>query len=747
MQIFIMNQKYSQIPWFLFMAIFLFSCQSEPPFSAGTEEFVLPEGLSIQLIAAEPLLNSPVALAFDERSRIWAVELPGYMRDIDGSEEEKRDGKIVLLTDKNGDGIMDKRRVILDGLQAPRTLLHVYGGLLYNDGPALWWTPLNGLKPGKKVLVDSMYIRGGNIEHQPNGLLYNLDNWIYSACSNVRYRRKNGKWLREATAFRGQWGLSADKKGRLYYNNNSLPIATDYALPNQLTQNPYQKVRYGLNQAIATSKELYPYQATSVNRGYSEGVLDSTGKVKAFTSACSPLYFTGDKLGGSYSLPDAIFVCAPEANLIKCYLDFPDFTLQDKHRALPHPEFEETEFLISKDETFRPINLYNAPDGSLYVLDLRKGIIQHRAYMTSYLREKILEKGLDSIHSRGRIYRISKEEFQDIRLKDYARLSEAEWVDLLESGNHYEKILAQKHLVAKPSEKLISRLQNLALTPNFPALRTLEGMGFLEKENIPEIDELSAAEYFDGDFLAACQELNVDSLMVKYGDPSIHFPGSRWNHIQVILRLGQSSFKGSQELLIKTIDRGATKDPILCEALISGIRGEEEEWLKISRERWPKDSLTKLLEEVLENKKDQDIQAPQLPSQKTHDVRTAGMAIYQQHCSACHGMDGRGKEQLAPPLLNSEYVGGSKDQLILLLLNGMKGPLTVNGKRYEMNAVMPGLKDNPEISDQDIADLIIFLRNSFSFSSTYVPKQQVTKWRSFSEDRMEPFTEDELKKF
>ena len=63
--------------------------------------------------------------------------------------------------------------------------------------------------------------------------------------------------------------------------------------------------------------------------------------------------------------------------------------------------------MISKDESFRPVSLYNAPDGSLYVLDLRKGVIQHRAYMTSYLREKILKKRLDTINGKGRIYRVA----------------------------------------------------------------------------------------------------------------------------------------------------------------------------------------------------------------------------------------------------------------------------------------------------------------------------------------------------
>jgi mono/diheme cytochrome c family protein len=81
------------------------------------------------------------------------------------------------------------------------------------------------------------------------------------------------------------------------------------------------------------------------------------------------------------------------------------------------------------------------------------------------------------------------------------------------------------------------------------------------------------------------------------------------------------------------------------------------------------------------------------------------------------------------------------------MLNGLKGPVTVNGKRYEMNAVMPGIKNNPELSDKDIADLLVFLRNSFSFSSTYVSEEDVAKWRAVTQDREELFTEEELKQY
>ena len=216
--------KFILFPFILSCICWIASCTQKENtpilFDTSTDEFILPDGFAIKTIAAEPILRAPVALSFDSKNRIWAAELTGYMRDIDGSDEEIPDGRIVLLEDENKDGITDKRTVVIDNLQTPRTLLHAYGGLLYNDGASLYWAKLEDKKVSSRVLVDSLYVVGGNIEHQPNGLLYHLDNWIYSANSKTRYRLKNGQWLREATTFRGQWGISSDPDGRLFYNNN-----------------------------------------------------------------------------------------------------------------------------------------------------------------------------------------------------------------------------------------------------------------------------------------------------------------------------------------------------------------------------------------------------------------------------------------------------------------------------------------------------------------------------------------------
>ncbi len=159
--------------------------------------FRLEEGFTIQTVAAEPQVSTPVAMTFDRRGRMWVAEMTGYMPDTVGTGEDIPNGKIVILEDINGDGAADTRTVFLDSLVLPRALAIVGNGLLVAEPPRLWYVEIINDKPGRRTLVDSLYTEGGNVEHQPNGLLRAMDNWIYSAKSSKRYRLENGQWKKK----------------------------------------------------------------------------------------------------------------------------------------------------------------------------------------------------------------------------------------------------------------------------------------------------------------------------------------------------------------------------------------------------------------------------------------------------------------------------------------------------------------------------------------------------------------------
>ena len=170
----------------------------------------IEDGFAIQLVASEPLITAPVAMSFDKDGRIWVVQMNDYMPDTAGTGEDRPTGKIVILSDKNRDGLMDDRIIFLDSLVMPRAICLIENGILVAEPPKLWYYEIENDRPVKKTLVDSSYAEGGNVEHQPNGLLRGLDNWIYSAKSAKRYRKKGNTWLIERTHFRGQWGITQD---------------------------------------------------------------------------------------------------------------------------------------------------------------------------------------------------------------------------------------------------------------------------------------------------------------------------------------------------------------------------------------------------------------------------------------------------------------------------------------------------------------------------------------------------------
>src|SRR5690606_3922884 len=85
------------------------------------------------------LVRDPVAIVFDHAGRLWVAEMTGYMRDVDGTEEDAPIGAVAVLSDTDGDGRMDTRTVFLDGLVLPRAIAPLADGALVIAPPSLLW--------------------------------------------------------------------------------------------------------------------------------------------------------------------------------------------------------------------------------------------------------------------------------------------------------------------------------------------------------------------------------------------------------------------------------------------------------------------------------------------------------------------------------------------------------------------------------------------------------------------------------
>lgn len=456
------------------------------PGRTPTEElasFQIEPGLQIQLVASEPLVQDPVVTTFDADGRLWVVEMRGFMTTIDGAGENDRVGRVSVLEDTSGDGKMDVSTIYLDSLVMPRAIALVPGGALVAENGSLWLTQdlNNDLKSDTKILIDSAYAGSPLPEHSGNGLWRGMDNWYYNAKSRFRYRLEDGKWQRDSTEFRGQWGICHDDEGRLIYNYNWSQLHADLVPPNYLSRNKNHKPTTGIDHGLTVDRRVYPIRPNpAVNRGYIPGTLDKEGRLLEFTAACSPLFYRGTALPQEYY--GNVFVCEPSGNLIKRNIVEENGFLLSAHD--PHPG---KEFLASTDERFRPVHISAGPDGALYVTDMYRGLVQHAAYITPYLRDQTINRKLVQPVHRGRIWRVVPKNREPLKPPKISNASSEDLVGYLSSPDGWHRDMAQRLLVERADDNIAPALTHLVLKGEnnlgrFQALWTLQGLKLAQPE-------------------------------------------------------------------------------------------------------------------------------------------------------------------------------------------------------------------------------------------------------------------------
>jgi mono/diheme cytochrome c family protein/glucose/arabinose dehydrogenase len=455
--------------------------------------FVLEPGFRIELVAAEPLVGDPVAIAFDPSGRIWVVEMRGYMHDVDGRGEDLPNGRVVVLEDTDGDGRMDASTVFLDGIVMPRSIALVNDGVLVGAPPHLFFyrdTNGDGRADDRTLVADDYGVaviparpEVANAERAPSELMWSLDNWIRVGEYTAKFRYDGKEFVRAPSRFRGQWGISQDDWGRIYYNSNSSQLRGDHINADYFDRNPHFTSPRGVNVLVAEDQRVYPIRVTpGVNRGYEPGILRDDGTLNNFTAACAPTVFQGHLFPDDYY--GNAFVAEPAAHLVKrnVVIENPDGSV----RAVQ--AYQGREFLASTDERFRPVDLATGPDGALYVVDLYRGILQHRISLTTYLRKQILERKLDQPLGLGRIYRVVPEGAPAPAGRSRPRFdaeTPAEWVKHLAHPNGWWRQTAQRLLVERNERSVAPELRRMAVSGTDPrarlhALWTLDGLGEID---------------------------------------------------------------------------------------------------------------------------------------------------------------------------------------------------------------------------------------------------------------------------
>lgn len=703
-------------------------------------------GFRVELVAAEPLVEDPVAMAWDERGLLYVVEMRGFMPNVDGIGEQEPVGRIVVLEDTDADGAMDRSGVYLDGLVSPRAVAAVSGGILVGEPPNLWLCRSEagpGALPrcaSRERLLDYGDPDPDLLEHTENGLLWGLDNWIYNAKSDRRFRlRRDAEGASievDPTLFRGQWGITQDDVGRLYYNTNSRYLFADLIPADYALAHPDHQPRgggRGASERLVHDESVYSIRVNpGINRGYVNSMLREDGRLAVTTSVSGLAVYRGDQFPATFR--GDVFVPEPAGNVVAHFDLAPGPvengipTLVAEHRRYGDPDWVEREFLASTDERFRPVDAKVGPDGALYVIDMYRGILQHVRYVTTYLREYILEHGLDRPLGMGRIYRLVWEgDVEDpaaVRREAPHLATAAERIAALSHPNGWQRDTAQRLLVEDELDDAgHDALRELARSGEDPlarihALWTLHGRG--------ELDDASVR------------------IALRSQDP--------WLVVHA-LRTGEEALAGSatgEATIAELLDSSSPQ--VRTQALLTlGAMAPQSTWARsVLAERvaaQPDDPFHRqvalaanLAETTTGEPPDTPAAAPALTAAEAAQFNR-GRRHYRA-CRSCHAEDGRGQEGLGPTLVNTPWILGSPERLAALVLHGIEGPIEVHGETWD--DLMPGFAADPRLPDTAIAALLTYIRRSWGNTADPVPLELVTNVRAQTSERVEPWTAPEL---
>jgi len=716
---------------------------------AAISKMHVAEGFELNLFAAEPQVINPVVMRFDHLGRLWVVEMVGYMNDLKGTKELEKLGRISILEDSTGDGKMDQSKVFLDKLVEPRAIAFHKDGILWADHKQLYHTVVGvDDQAGKTVVVDENYSKGHSVEHKPNGLVRAIDNWYYNAKMNRRYKEVDGKWLKERTEFRNQFGLSTDNHGRLYHGQQNTLMRAEMFSPNFFLRNSnlnlkmsqlateYNLIQDNCFNIKACEQAVFPVRRSrDIRDGYltaKDCDIDKDGFAMRCTSACGHHYYRGDHFGEEMNA----FVADPGMHFVKAMKI-------TRTEGVPYGKnvYTDQEIVASPDTRFRPVDLQTAPDGSLYIADMYHGINQHHVFMSAHLKAFIQKHDLEQPMGLGRIYRLASKTNKLASWKPFITRDVTELAAALASDNAWTRDTTQRifvdHNLPNAKAAIEAMYQKTdSILGKMHALWTLEGMGQLTEGHI-----LSALSHGSNDLRMHAARLswritNSDSLMkgLIQATPPVFDESSYY----LFQRLANFSHTDAQAFMVKAYMKWASK-PFIVTTILSGSADHIEDWIA----KIPDPDKQKIIQATYMKSKQVTQVLPTTLTGKHMKSYDRGKEIYEMSCFSCHGKDGLGLLDMGPPLAKSDWVSGSPDIISKIILQGMEGEITVSGKKYTPK--VPMMPFEAIMTDEQIADVSTYIRNSWDNKASPVDEKSVHRVRAETSKRTNRYQEADLR--
>jgi putative membrane-bound dehydrogenase-like protein len=498
----------------------------------------LPAGFRLELVAAEPLINEPSGVCWDERGRLFVSELHGYnlegqydieelnktgkldheVRRLDADERIKQraraemHGTVKLLADTDGDGRMDKAEVWANDLPPVYGVCAARGGVIAVCAPDIvYLADRDG--DGKPEIRETLFtgFAVGNLERGINAPQWGPDDWIYVGKGHDGGRitgphlaqpvdlpktdfriKPDGTAIEPITGATSTIGMAFTTDGErfaIFTGSPGLhvgPLSWRYLARNPFVAAPKLVNNAMLDQRCYPISKAHPWRTKrSEDPGFAKYYTDRYGIAESapngyYTSACSPLVYDDDAMPG---LRGQLFACEPAQNFVSRSMVVRDGSML----KLVRPKGEErSEFLASADPWFHPINLSTGPDGAIWISDYYREIIEDYSAIPRYLQQQY---GLINGHDRGRIWRLAHDNMPKEPPHDMSRLSNRQLADEIGSKYQWRRQTARRLLVEHGARDVGPQLSKLAASAKdasmaIHALSTLDALGLVKPDDV-----------------------------------------------------------------------------------------------------------------------------------------------------------------------------------------------------------------------------------------------------------------------